>query len=442
MRARAAGLRAALLAGCLLAAGLTGCGSARDGERVSVLAGWTGQEGADFRALLARFTQRTGIAVDYVGTRDAGNVLAAGLKSGDPPDLAVVSDPDDLHDYAADGRAIALDDVVGRPALERDYPAQWLELMRAGTPQVHALVVKATTKSLVWYSPPALRAAGVPVPRDWDDVTALTARARAAGIAPWCLGLESTSASGWPGTDWIEDLVLHGSGPTAYSDWARGRLAWTSPELRTAWQRFGQVVGGLYGGPRRALLTGFADAGSPVLAQPPGCLLDHQASFGLLSYGANGKRPGQDFAAVPFPQLDPRWANAQEVGADFAALFRSTPQSRQLVAFLAGPDGQLPSVRTGGSGPGDRGALSVHRGLAADAYGGNPIAASLAEVLSGRAKPFPDAPGVVTLSFDASDLMPAAMRTAFYQAVLQFVADPSRLEAILAQLESVRRHVY
>jgi alpha-glucoside transport system substrate-binding protein len=53
-----------------------------------------------------------------------------------------------------------------------------------------------------------------------------------------------------------------------------------------------------------------------------------------------------------------------------------------------------------------------------------------------------DAPGAVSLSFDASDQMPAAMRTAFYQAVLQFVADPSRLEAILAQLESVRRHAY
>ena len=429
---------AALLTGCLLAAGLTGCGSEEGTERVSVLAGWTGQEGADFRALLARFTQRTGVEIDYVGTRDAGNVLAAGLKSGDPPDVAIVSDPDDLHAYAADGRAAALDDLLGRPALERDYPPQWLGLMRAGTPQVHALVVKATAKSLVWYSPPALRAVGAPVPRTWADVTAVTARGRAAGIAGWCLGLESTSASGWPGTDWIEDLVLHGAGPTAYADWAAGRLAWTSPQVRTAWQRWGEVAGDLYGGPRRALLTGFGEAGAPMLQQPPGCLLDHEASFVLGDYAADGKRPGTDFAAVPFPQLDPRWANAQEVGADFAAMFRSTPGARQLMAFLAGPDGQLPAL----PGPAGRGALSVHRGLSPDAYGGNPIAASLAAVLSGRAKPFPDAPGAVSLSFDASDQMPAAMRTAFYQAVLQFVADPSRLEAILAQLESVRRHAY
>jgi alpha-glucoside transport system substrate-binding protein len=321
--------------------------------------------------------------------------------------------------------------VVGRAALERDYPAQWLQLMRAGTPQVHALVVKATTKSLLWYSPPALLAAGEAVPRTWDEVTALRAP------APWCLGLESTSASGWPGTDWVEDLLLHGAGPAAYADWAQGRLAWTSPEVRTAWQRWGEVVSRLHGGPRRALLTNFADAGRPLLQRPPGCLLDHEASFVLGDLTAGGLRPGTDFAAAPFPRLDPRWAGAQEIGADFAALFRSTPASRRLVQFLASPEGQLPSVRatsdSGVAGPGDRGALSVHRGLPMDAYGGNPIATELAALLLR-----PD----TTLSFDASDLMPAAMRTAFYQAVLQFVADPTRLDAILAQLESVRRHAY
>jgi alpha-glucoside transport system substrate-binding protein len=429
----------AVTAAALLAAGLTGCGSGAQAGRVSVLATWTGQEGADFRALLARFTQRTGIEVDYVGNRDAGNVLAAGLKSGDPPDVAVVSDPEDLHAYAADGRAAALDGVVGRAALERDYPPQWLALMRAGTPQVRGLVVKATAKSLLWYSPPALRAAGAPVPRTWDDVTALTqstkgsAKGSAKAPTPWCLGLESTSASGWPGTDWIEDLVLHGAGPRAYDDWASGRLAWTSPEVKAAWQRWGTVVGSLYGGPRRALLTGFGDAGRPMLQRPAGCLLDHEASFVLGSYAAAGRSPGTDFDAVPFPRIDPRWAAAQEIGADFAALFRSTPASRRLVQFLATPAGQLPSVRTGDSGPGDRGAVSVHRGLDPDAYGGNAIAASLARTLTSPA---------TTLSFDASDEMPAAMRTAFYAAVLQFVADPTRLDAILDRLESVRRHAY
>ena len=35
----------------------------------------------------------------------------------------------------------------------------------------------------------------------------------------WCVGIESGAASGWPGTDWIEDIVLRQAGPDSYNQW-------------------------------------------------------------------------------------------------------------------------------------------------------------------------------------------------------------------------------
>ena len=42
----------------------------------------------------------------------------------------------------------------------------------------------------------------------------------------WCVGLASQQTSGWPGTDWIEDILLHQAGPARYTE-----LGYLRPEL-------------------------------------------------------------------------------------------------------------------------------------------------------------------------------------------------------------------
>jgi alpha-glucoside transport system substrate-binding protein len=303
-----------------IASGATGCGRTETVGSVTVLGGWTNAEAAEFETVLDLFEDETEIRVEYTGTRDSANVLASMVDSGNPPDIAVLSDPYLLRRYAAHDTILPLDGVVDGHRLAVDYPAQWLDLMRMDTSSVRAVVVKATLKSLVWYSPAAFAAGSYRVPRTWTELTALSRQATDSGVAPWCLGLESTPASGWPGTDWIEDIVLHESGTTVYQEWAGGDISWTSPEIRGAWRRWGEIVarpGSVYGGATAALLTNFAEAGTPLFAAPPGCLLDHEASFVMGSYatkrisGGRTALPGLDFAAFPFPQIDPRYANAQ-----------------------------------------------------------------------------------------------------------------------------------
>src|SRR5436309_3275783 len=70
------------------------------------------------------------------------------------------------------------------------------------------------------------------------------------GTKPWCVGMESGEASGWPGTDWIEDIVLRQSGPAVYDDWVSGKIRWSSPPIRQAFELFAHVIGpdSVYGG--------------------------------------------------------------------------------------------------------------------------------------------------------------------------------------------------
>ena len=50
------------------------------------------------------------------------------------------------------------------------------------------------------------------VPTTLDDFYALVEQAIADGNTPLCVGVESGPATGWPFTDWVEELVLRNQG--------------------------------------------------------------------------------------------------------------------------------------------------------------------------------------------------------------------------------------
>jgi alpha-glucoside transport system substrate-binding protein len=412
----------------LAAAGLASCSGGDRTGVVSVLGPWTGAEEASFRAMVEPFEASTGIRVRYEGVRDLDAVLTGRLRSGTPPDLVALSTPGELRDLSARGALLSLDPVLDRGQTAQQYSPAWLRLGQ-DRGQQKAIFVKAALKGLVWYSPPAFRAAGYQRPADWNDLVGLTRRIRAAGGTPWCLGLESSSTSGWPGTDWVEDILLHQAGPDAYRRWWQGTLSWRSPEIRRAWQTWGELVaapGAVAGGPLGALLTNFGDAGNGMFGSPPRCTLDHAGSFITGFYQRAGRplAPGRDFDAFRLPRPDDRYTSAQEVAGDLLGMFRDTPAARQLVRYIATPRAQQIWVGRGG-------AISPNSQVSPDAYP-DPVSRELARI----------AVGATEVDFDASDLMPTTMQTAFYQAVLAYVSNPGRLDDLLADLDGVRGLAY
>jgi len=240
----------------------------------------------------------------------------------------------------------------------------------------------------------------------------------------WCIGVESGAASGWPGTDWIEDILLRQAGPDVYDAWVAGEQKWTSPEIKAAFETFGDAVANAYGGSNYIVTTNFGKAANPMFADPPGCLLHHQASF-ITDFFKNeaGAKDG-DFDFFVMPDINPDFSGAITTAGDLFGMFNDTPQAESLINYLLTPEAQQIWVERGGF-------ISMNKNVPADAYPDETSKRS-AEILAGAS----------SAKFDASDLMPNAMNQAFFEAVVAYVQNPGDLDSILANLDNVQADAY
>ncbi len=321
---------------------------------------------------------------------------------------------------------MALDDVVDLAQMKSDYGQSWLDLASVGG-KMYQVFVWSSLKGLIWYNPKTYD--GPKQPKNWDELQAWADQKAASGQTPWCIGLESGAASGWPATDWLEDIVLRQAGPDKYDQWWQGKLAWTSPEIKSAWQTFGKVAADpkmVFGGPTTELTTAFSDAGKPLFTNPPGCYLHHQASFitDFFVKGTPGIKPGDDFNFFVFPDINPQFAGSVEVVADNFAVYKDTPQARAFIRYIVTPEAQAIWVHRGGK-------LPTNKRVSADVYP-DPFAKQAGQIIT----------SAKTVRFDASDLMPEAMNSAFWKATLDYVQNPDNLDSILADLDKVQQDAY
>jgi alpha-glucoside transport system substrate-binding protein len=216
--------------------------------------------------------------------------------------------------------------------------------------------------------------------------------------------------------------VLRQAGPDDYQNWWQGKDKRTDPAIMPAWQTFGDVVANSYGGNVGVNATNFEVAGDPLFKTPPGCLVFHQASF-ITGLGAfKTLTAGTDYNFFPFPDINSQYSGAVEGAGDLFGMFHDTPAAKSLMAYLVTAEAQDVWVKHGG-------ALSANKN--ATSYPDD-ISKRSAELLTG-AKIF---------AFDASDLMPQEMNAAFWKGVTDYVKDPSKLGAILADLDKTQSSAY
>lgn len=417
------GSRAAILL-CAAAAllSLAGCGPAATGVPegasgpVRVLGAWSGDELERFLSVLAPFEAATGVTVEYQSTRDLRGVIARSIEAGDPPDLAGLEGPGHLAQLARSGAlqdiSAAMDDRPYRTSVAPTFVD-----LGSVDGRLVGVFVKATVKGLLWYNPKVFR--GV-VPTEFEDLQLLAQSKLSAETHQWCVGLESGEASGWPGTDWIESLLLHESGLEAYDRWVSGQLPWASPEVRRAFVAYGRVVadGAAHGSPEDVLAISFDVAGAPLFAEPPGCLFLHQGSFMPVFFEADGLTAGEDFDFFPFPRMGGPDRGAVLGAGDLMGLLTDDPRAARLLEYLVGAEAQEAWVQQGG-------ALSVNQ-----AVKGYPN-----EVVRREAEYLASAPH---FRFDGSDLMSPELNAAFWKAILDITAEPQRLDEVLGRLDRIR----
>jgi len=385
---------------------------------VTVLGVWGGNEFEAFSEAVAPFTEETGIGMAFETSREQVTVLVTRVEAGNPPDIAILPQPGTLVDLAKMGALVPIDTFIDMDQLKKNYSQSWIDL-GSYNGRLYGVWIKGALKSLVWYNPKAFAAKGYKVPTTWDEMIALSDQIVADGGVPWCLGLESGAASGWPGTDWIEDIMLRTAGPEVYDKWVKHEIPWTDPAVKTAFEYFGQIALNkdyCWGGPTGVMSTFFGDSPAPLFDSPPGCYMHRQASF-ITSFFPEGVTE-EDYAVFPFPPIDPQWGTPALGAGDVVVMLRDTPEARAFMQYLATAKPHEIWAARGGF-------ISPHRGVNLDVYPDD-ITRKQAEVLA----------GAEVFRFDGSDLMPAAVGAGtFWTGVMDYVGGED-LDTVLEAIEA------
>ncbi len=389
------------------------------GQSVTVIGTWGGAEETAFRAMIAPWEAQTGAKVNYTGTRDLNTVLTTGVASGVLPDLAGLPGPGQMVQWK--DSLIDLGTVLDVPTYTSETAPALVTLGTVDSKLV-GVFIKTAVKGLIWYSPKTLADITTTPPATWDALQAYITANKSKATSPWCLGVESGAASGWPGTDWIEDLVLRQAGPDVYQQWYQGKVKWTDPAIKTAWTTFGDVVATSFGGSATVNATNFANAGDPLFKASPGCLFLHQASFITGLGGFKTAKSGTDYNFFQFPDINAQYTGAVEGAGDLFGMFHDTPAAKSLMAYLVTAPAQDIWVKLGGALSANKNAVDYP----------DDISKRSAAILT-NAKIF---------AFDASDLMPSAMNDAFWKGIVAYIKDPSQLDSILANLDKVQTDAY
>jgi alpha-glucoside transport system substrate-binding protein len=406
---------------------LEAAGGEQLGGTLNILGVWAGAEADSFSAVVAPFEEATGINVELESTRDFNAVLTTRVEGGNPPDIAAAPSASTAASWAAEGKLIDLSDIVDMDQMGQDYAQTWLDLGTTEDGTLYQVFSWSALKGPIWYNPNTYD--GPNPPQTWDELQAWAQQKADSGETPWCIGLESQAASGWPGTDWIEDIVLRQSGPDVYDQWWQGQIPWTSPEIKSAFETFGSIAGDpamVYGGPTTALTLPFGNGGDALFTDPPGCYLHHQATFITDFFVQNNPdlQPVEDFNFFGFPDIDPANSGAAIVVGDSFSMYNDTPQGRAFIKYMISPEAQSIWVERGGK-------LGVNKRVPLDAYP-DELARNAGEIIA----------NAQIVRFDGSDLMPSAMNDAFWKAILDYVQDPGSLDSILANLDTVQQDAY
>ncbi|PWJ25844.1 carbohydrate ABC transporter substrate-binding protein (CUT1 family) [Branchiibius hedensis] len=369
------------------------------GKTVTVYTSIIGPEGAAQQASYKKFEECTGVTIKYQGDNDFEKNLPQRAQTGNLPDIAFIPQPGLLKTMVSTGKAIPAPQTV-IDEIDKGWQPIWKTYGTVnGT--VYAAPLGANVKSFVWYSPKFFKEKGYTVPTTWDEMMTLTKKIAADGgstTKPWCGGISSGTATGWPATDWLEESMLRFNSPEDYDNWITNKLKFNDPKVLNALNKISDIfknpayVNGGHGDVKSIKSTTFQDAGLPILKDQ--CAMLQQASF----YAANwptGTKVGPDGDVWAF--FEPGQAASDkpvEGGGEFTVAFRKAPEVQAFQAFLASADWANDKAKATPAG----GWVSANKGLDINNLT-SPLDQESYKLLQ----------SATAFRFDASDLMPSSV---------------------------------
>jgi alpha-glucoside transport system substrate-binding protein len=391
--------------------GTTAGGGTEVGAEFTLFGAPTGVEGEALQGFIDVYNEATGSNITYTGVSEFEQQLRIQVDGGDPPAVAFTPQPASICAFADEGHLVSLEDMgFDIAAMESNHSKYWMDLGLCEDGNHYGIPWFPNFKSVVFYHMPTFEEGGYEIPATYEDMVALSAQMVADGQTPWCFGFGSGDATGWPGTDWIEDILVREQGSEVYAQWYNHEIPFNDPAVAQAFDTFGEIFFGegfVLGGPENVAGIIFEDSPGPLFSDPAGCAMLKQGSFiaNFFTTAADYEEGEEsEIGVFAFPTIGGQ-AGAMG-GGDTLIVFDGAPENVAAIQDWISPEWQctLASASGGGIAPnGGHGVTGVerlpgHKDVDPNCYETD-ASKTFAEAIT-------TALAENTFVFDASDLMP------------------------------------
>ena len=401
-----------------------GGGTTSGDKNVEIVYGFGGDQSKGFKQSLAEFQQTSGIKIKFTeASQSFDTLIRTRVRANNLPDIALFPQPGILKDFVKQGKMTDLSTQLDVEKLKSELVPGVLDA-GAVEGKNYGVPVSMNVKSLVFYPKKAWDAKGYAAPKTQQELVDLTNKIKSDGTTPWCMGMESSAATGWVATDWLEANVLLEAGPETYDKWVNHEIPFDDPAVKKAAQSFESLVlanGNVLGGRKQVVSTAFATSANPMFNNPPKCFLHRQGNF-ITQSGFFPKNIVADIDnQVGVFQYPGQSADAAPMlgGGDLAAVFNGKDDdTKEVMAFLTGAEYPGWSEAAG--------FLSPRKDFPVTNYKSK-LTQQIAE-LGQKSSVF---------RFDGSDQMPGAVGSgSFWKGMVAWVSGQKDLDTALKDIES------
>jgi alpha-glucoside transport system substrate-binding protein len=391
------------------------------GKKVRVYTSIVAPEDQPHKDSYAVFTECTGAEVEYEGSKEFEAQLVVRVKSGNAPDIAYVPQPGLLATLVNEtGEVVEAPESV-EANVDEFFGEDWKGYGSVDD-TLYAPPLGANVKSFVWYSPKMFSENGWAIPQTWDEMVELSDTIAGTGVKPWCAGISSGDATGWPLTDWMEDVLLRDEGADFYDQWVTHEVPFNDPKVVASLDRIGEIlknpdyVNGGFGDVKSIATTTFQDGGLPILQGK--CAMHRQASFYAANWpeGTDVSENGDAFAFY-LPTTSDEHGKPVLGGGEFVAAFDERPEVQAFQTYVSSDVWANEKAKATPAG----GWVSANKGLEIDNL------VSPIDKLSAQTLQDPEA----VFRFDGSDQMPGAVGAgSFWKEMTAWITGTSTQDAL------------
>ncbi|HWD07396.1 MAG TPA: hypothetical protein VG674_33655 [Amycolatopsis sp.] len=387
---------------------------------LSIMGDNSGSEAALLQAFYKPFTEATGVQVNFTGSGDNLNVVQSRVAANNPPDL-VTTAPGVMRQYSETHKLLNLSSFMGD------------ELRNNFTPTVNQTasiggdiygVYQGFNNMELWYNPQTY--SGPKAGSSWQDVQNWTEQQGKQGKTAWCNAQGGGTSNGYPGELFIEALFAKKYGADLTEQWGEGKLPWTSPQVKDAFQMFGAIATNdsyVNGGVQGSLSQNTGTGSNGLVANPPTCQAVIWGSWtgGLIAGSAPGVQPGKNLASMQIPASNPQYANTETYSSEVTYAFKDSPETRVFLQYLASDQAQA-LLASANHWP------VANKNVPASVYS-DPTLQNIAKTYF--------APGI-QLAAGPALLAKTAVVTGAAKGVVSYLENPSSLDSVLQNIQNLQ----